>query len=243
MKLTCPSCGATVPASDVNIQQAIAKCSRCDSVFRIDQQLPTLKSSPDQPAVPLPPKFRVEDLGTELTISWSWFTPSIFFLLFFCIFWDGFLIAWYSIVLGVGVFGMGNAGPAGGIPALLMALFPILHVAVGVGLTYFVIASFVNRTRVRVDRGELSIHHGPIPFPGNKILSTANLTQFYCTETVSNRRRGYSVSYDLNAVQADGTKVKLLTGLTELEQALYLEQRLEKFLGIENERVPGEVRV
>jgi len=28
-----------------------------------------------------------------------------------------------------------------------------------------------------------------------------------------------------------------------LEQALYLEQRLEQFLGIENEKVPGEVRV
>jgi hypothetical protein len=47
----------------------------------------------------------------------------------------------------------------------------------------------------------------------------------------------------LNAVHTDGSKLQLLRGLTELEQALFLEQRLERFLGIENERIPGEVRV
>lgn len=243
MKLSCPACGAAVPASDVNIQQAIAKCSRCDSVFRIDQQLPPAKPSQDRQETPMPKNFRVEDFGTELVISWSWFSPTILFLLFFCVFWDGFLIIWYSAVFGFSFLGLGGPkGPVGG-ALLLMALFPLLHVAVGVGLTYYVLASFVNRTRVRVDRGELSIRHGPVPFPGNKTLSTSELTQFYCTESVRNQRRGYNVTYDLNAVHVDGSKIKLLGGLSEIEQALFLEQRLEKFLNIENERVPGEVRV
>lgn len=243
MKLSCPSCGGPIPASDVNIQQAIAKCSRCDTVFRIDQQLPPVKELREQPDVPLPKRFRVDDLGTELVISWSWFSPAIFFLLFFCIFWDGFLVVWYSIVLGLGLGGLGGEKGPSGWPLLFMAIFPVLHVAVGVGLTYFVLASFVNRTTVRVDRGELTIRHGPVPFPGNKTLLTSDLTQFYCSETVHNHRRSSSVSYELNAVHTDGSKVKLLSGLTELDQGLFLEQRLERFLGIENERVPGEVRV
>lgn len=231
-----------IPADDVNIQQALAKCSRCNAVFRLDQQLPPAKPvKQDRPAAPLPKKFLVEDLGTELVISWHWFSPAIFFLLFFCIFWDGFLVVWYSIVFGVGFFG--KQGGPGGAGMLFMALFPLLHVAVGVGLTYFVLASFVNRTTVRVSQGELTVRHGPVPFPGNRSLFTADLKQFYCTEKVTNRRNSCSVTYELNAVQADGTKVQLLGGLDELEQALYLEQRLEQFLGIENEKVPGEVRV
>ena len=244
MKLSCPACGAAVPASDVNIQQAIAKCGRCNEVFRLDQTLaPAKQTAENRAEVPLPKKFKVDDLGTELTISWSWFSPSILFLLFFCVFWDGFLVVWYSAVLGLGFGGLGgNNGPQGW-ALVFMALFPILHVAVGVGLTYFVLASFVNRTWVRVDRGELTIRHGPVPFPGNKTLLTADIKQFYCTETVNNRRNNCSVTYELNAVAADGGKVKLLSALDEIEQALYLEQRLESFLGIVNERVPGEVRV
>jgi hypothetical protein len=29
--------------------------------------------------------------------SWRWFTPSVIFLVFFCIAWDSFLIFWYSM--------------------------------------------------------------------------------------------------------------------------------------------------
>jgi hypothetical protein len=41
----------------------------------------------------------------------------------------------------------------------------------------------------------------------------------------------------------DGTKLKLLSSLQDLDQALFVEQQIEQHLRIADERVPGEVRV
>jgi hypothetical protein len=235
MKLNCPNCGRSIPAEDVNIALAIAKCSGCDQVFNFAKEvgLPALRPDSKTP-VPMPPKFTVEELGSELVIRWSWYSHAVWFLLFFCIFWDGFLIFWYSMAFFGASQGMGAV-------AILFLLFPLLHVAVGVGLTYFVFCSFINSTVIRISQGELTVRHGPLPWFGNHTLATFEISQLYCSEKVSNNRRGYHVHYDLNVMRSDNTKLSLLT-LEELDQVLYLEQKLESCLKIEDQRVPGEVR-
>lgn len=243
MKLSCPNCDQAIPAADVNIALAIAKCGSCDQVFNFAKEvgLPALRPDKKNP-VPMPPKFAVEELGSELVVRWSWYSHAVWFLLFFCIFWDGFLIVWYSVVL----FGMvaatgGSAGHGAGLFGLIFLLFPLIHVAVGVSLTYFVFCSFINRTEIRVSQGELTVRHGPLPWFGNHTLATVDIGQLYCSEKVRNNRRGYNVHYDLNIMRTDQTKLSLLT-LEELDQVLFLEQKLEEFLRIEDERIPGEVR-
>ncbi len=240
MQLSCPDCGRAIPAADVNIGLALAKCSQCHNVFNFGKDLGARPITAVAPMrdVPLPAKFRVEELGQELTISWSWYQHGLWFLLFFCIFWDGFLVVWYSVV--VGMMFLGQGGPGTGF-SILFAVFPLIHVAVGIGLTYAVITGFLNRTKIRVQQGELTIRHGPIPSWGNHTVQTFDLSQLYVTEQVSSNRRRYSVTYDLNAIRTDGTKLKLLGNLQELDQALWLEQKLEQHLKIDDEKVPGEV--
>lgn len=233
MKISCPYCSRSIPAEDVNLATSLAKCTGCDHVFSFAEHLSPAKAPEKSAAVPLPPKFNVEDLGTELTIRWSWYSHAVWFLFFFCIVWDGFLVFWYAMALG--------SFRAMGWFSLLPLLFPLLHVAVGIGLTYSVLATFFNRTIIRIAQGELSISHGPIPWLGNHRLSTFEIQQFYCTEKITNGRRRYSVSYDLNLMRADNTKLQLLN-LEELDQALYLEQKLEEFLRIADEKIPGEVQ-
>ncbi|TXT35987.1 MAG: hypothetical protein FD138_1138, partial [Planctomycetota bacterium] len=49
-----------------------------------------------------------------------------------------------------------------------------------------------------------------------------------------------SMQYEVYAV-VNGQKQKLLGGLHEVDQALFVEQRLERYLGIEDRIVPGEM--
>ena len=59
----------------------------------------------------------------------------------------------------------------------IMKVFPIAHVAVGVGLTYYTVAGFVNSTVLRVSEGQLAVRQGPFPWPGNRTLHTSDLDQ------------------------------------------------------------------
>lgn len=238
MKLYCPTCNREIPAADINIRLAAAKCATCNTVFQFQDQLEPV-SAPRSAAlpVPAPKKFIIEDFGSDLTIRWRWYSHAVWALLFFCLFWDGFLIFWYGMMFFAGKNMRGEAGWFW----LLPILFPLLHVAVGVGLTYFVLCSFINRTVIRVTGGELTVRHGPLPWGGNRTVSTFDVTQLYCTEKVRSNRRGYSTSFELNALLSDGEKVNLLTAIEELDQALFLEQKLEQHLKIEDQRVPGEV--
>ncbi|HZL87110.1 MAG TPA: hypothetical protein VFB96_01930, partial [Pirellulaceae bacterium] len=172
MQLFCKKCGKQVLAEDMDLEMALGKCRGCSSVFSI---LDALKDDPDPGVatvkrerlpVPMPKGYKIDEFGRELTITYRWFTPMAFGLLLFCVVWDGFLVFWYTM----GFNGLMNGQMGWG--ALFMLLFPILHVAVGIGVTYGVICMFLNRTEIRVTGGDLSIWHGPVPCPGNCRIAT-----------------------------------------------------------------------
>lgn len=234
MKLTCPDCQKHVSAADVNIKLGIAKCLACDAVFSlVDQIGQPLRSLRNSLPATAPKHWMVEDFGSELTIRWRWYTHAIWFLVFFAIIWDGFLISWYTAAIA-GLLIKFNWG------SIIMLVFPVLHLAVGVGLTYLVLTSFLNRTVVRVSGGELSIYQGPLPVWGNRRLSIIDICQFFCTESSSRGKRGYSYTYSLNALLVSGERVCLLNNFQDASEPLYLERTLEERLKIADERVPGD---
>jgi hypothetical protein len=177
----------------------------------------------------LPSRFEVEEDGTTTRITWRWFTGKTLKLALFCVTWDSFLVFWYGAALT-----QKNT-------PWLMVVFPVLHVSVGLGLTYKVLADFLNRTRIEVNRALLTIRHGPLPWGGNQVLPGRSLAQLYGEEVISTSDDSTSVSYSLVALDRQGRKVKLLSGLEEKDQVLYLEQALERRLGIEDAPVDGEI--
>src|SRR5262245_10612501 len=134
MHLTCPDCGAAVPAQDINIDKGLAKCSACGALIDVEKALGRTQPQPSvvaRPPVPQPSTITVEDLGNGVRITRRWFTWAAVILTFFCVFWVGFLIFWYSMALRPGM-------------PVMMVLFPLIHVTVGVVLTYFTIAFYIN---------------------------------------------------------------------------------------------------
>lgn len=229
MKLECPTCGASIVADDVNLDRLVAKCRSCDSVFAFSPEASgaALERTAPRGPVEMPKRFRVERLGSELKITRRWFSPIFFFLVFFCLLWDGFLVVWYL-----------NAGAAG----IVFMLFPLIHVGVGVGLSYFTVCGFVNSTHVAANYESLRVRHGPLPWPGNRDVPRLDIDQLFTKEKVTQGKNGPSRTYELHAKLRSGKDVKLVSGLTEPDHARYMEQELERFLGIRDEPVAGELR-
>lgn len=230
MHLTCPSCGREIRSDDINIQMAMAKCAACHAVFGFADKIEGAGTATGpKPQVELPKRFSVQMDPDGLVITRRWFSPVVFFLLFFCVFWDGFLLVWYFMAFT-------QNGP------LMMKLFPLLHVAVGLGLTYATLTAFVNKTTIRVNYTEIAVRHGPLPWPGNKSLPRSEVEQLFCQEKMSRGESGYSSNYEVGTIGMGGKRDKIVTGLTSPEQALFIEQQIEGYLGIRDRPVAGEMR-
>lgn len=229
--LHCPSCGARIPGEEVHLELSLARCTSCRAVFDLAGRAPAGAPRPVERApAPLPPKFKVaEQRGQSLSVKWRWFKPISVFLAFFCLFWDGFLVVWYSIA-----FGMEDS-------PLMMKLFPLIHVAVGLGLTYFTVATFVNTTEIEATRSRLQVRHGPLPWAGNLSVDANELKQLYGMEHRHRTKNGTNYTWSLNAVDRQGHRKVLLSGLDEVGQVLWLEQALERTLRIQDAPVEGEV--
>lgn len=178
--------------------------------------------------VPMPRGIEVDDRGSDLRLSRRWFTPMALFLVFFCAAWDAFLVFWYGMAL-----------TQKEVP-WLMVVFPIGHLAVGVGLSYFTLCLFLNRTVVSIAGGLLTVRHGPLPWPGNRELPVDDLEQLYCEEVISRGKNGTSRTWKVHALDRRGAQVTLLSGLDDRTQARFIEQTVEEWLEIEDRPVEGE---
>jgi predicted Zn finger-like uncharacterized protein len=230
MHLSCPDCGAAIPADDVNIDQGLARCRACNGVINVKQAVGADKHPPvPRPRVGQPPAFTVEDLGSGVRLSYRWFTWVAVLLTVFCVAWDSFLIVRYSTA-----FKAGAPLPTG--------IFAIPLVAVGVGLTYTVLALYLNRTVLVVNDGRLTVRHGPIPWPGRRDVDLSELEQLFCEENMTRGRNGaVSYSYTVNCLLKGERRVSLLSSLPDRQKALFVEQLVEGYLGIEDRPVDGEL--
>ncbi len=244
MRITCPQCRLQIVAEDVHLDTGLAKCRRCDSVFDFNDQVPrpapesrpSSETTRPRESIAQPPGVAIVDDGWGgLTITRRWFSPVIVFLLFFVIFWDGFLVLWYTI-------GLSDKMEGDGIGKTIMLVFPVLHVAVGVGLTYFVITGFVNKSTIQCRDDRFSLRHGPLPWPGSCDLDAADLEQLYVKEKINRGRNGSTQTYQLRLKTRGGRDLKLLSGLSNPDQALYIERQIEEHLSIEDRPVRGEMR-
>jgi hypothetical protein len=122
-----------------------------------------------------------------------------------------------------------------------MIVFPMAHVTVGLGLTYYMFAGFLNSTIIMMNHQFLIITHTPLPWFGNRRVESAQLAQLYTEQVTMQSRNSSSSSYQLSGILRNNRKVKLLSGLPSQDVALFVEQSIEEYLRIADEPVAGEV--
>ncbi len=184
--------------------------------------------------VPIPERFTVSENPQEMSISYHWYKPVFVFLAVFCVFWNGFLVMWYSM----GLTTFSNQGDP---VTWIFFLFPLIHVAVGIGLIYYTMAGFVNQTTITADRYGLKIDIQPIKyFFGATQLDKNDIKQLYVVEEKTRQKGGdYSYSYALKVLDTQNRSKKLLT-LDSLDEARYLENKLESYYKIVDTPIEGE---
>jgi hypothetical protein len=138
-------------------------------------------------------------------------------------------------------FGSLTADTGNDIFNILPLVFPILHVAVGFGLTYYTLCGFLNRTYILADRHEVSISHKPLWFMGQKVILRADIQQLYVAEKRSTNKNGaVSYSYKVMVLDRQNRASELVT-LDDREQASFIETKIESYLGIPHQEVKGAV--
>jgi len=235
LTLQCPSCGGKntfPPGSDRFV------CQYCgnEHLFQLpthqrasaDRSLSGEDAKPERRLTPRPNQVKIQKKNGALQLSWRWFSLKYIPLAFFCVAWDAFLCFWYSVALG-----MPNT-------PWIMIVFPIAHLAVGVGLTYSTLAGFLNTTTIKIDRQFFVVQHDPLPWTGEIKTPISQLEQFYCKERRSSSKNGVHFTYQLNAVLKDGRDLSLVSNLESPDIALFLEQQIEGWLNIPDTDVIGE---
>lgn len=237
MKLTCRSCQQPIPPEDINLDTVLAKCRSCHAVFDISGQVslpkvPEAKLRRGRAEFPIPKRFVVEEGSGRLLIIYRWALDfrAIVVLMFVSIFpftLIGLMLrpsVWNSRKLEeetIPVWGM------------MVSLLPAL--VLGIAIVWSILALILNKTTIQLEGRRLKIQHRPIPWLWNRDVDTTSFDQLYCVEGDSRR-------YDLMARCKDGTRLKLVKNLGEVEQALALERLLEKHLGIADRPIRGEIQ-
>ncbi|WP_028974387.1 hypothetical protein [Spirochaeta cellobiosiphila] len=234
MKLNCPKCNKEIPGENISVKDGYAQCDSCHGVYSLKElDKKTAYTHYDQklqPQISLPKGMEQKKEFNKMTISRRWFGFTAFFLVFFTAIWNGFLGGMVFVALSEGIFII-LAGAA-------------IHFIVGIFLIYITIANFINKTVIEVNGSELNIFHTPLPWMGKKTISKGNTKQFYGKKRISHSTSDHrtSVHYELRMMTLDDRDFKVLGGLSDPEQILFLEQEIESYWSIRDEQVEGELK-
>ena len=236
--LTCPSCGARVSVAE---DSGRFRCEYCgnEHVLKLSVEPVPAPATPRlRPRLPTPSAVKIEKDQQSARLIQRWFSAKYLGMLFFVIPWDAFLCFWYSMAFGASSM---QGGPQGGLPWIFF-VFPLGHLAIGVGLTYSTLAGFFNRTVIELTRQELVVWFEPLPWLGEKTVKTADIQQFYCKENVTHGKRGStSYQYELHLITKDNRQMKLLGSIDSPDIARFFEQQLETWMRITDQPVVGEL--
>jgi len=156
-----------------------------------------------------------ESAEPELVLERRWFDKQHLIMLPFCIALDAFLVAWF-----------------GGAPASFVFLvFPLIPLALALGLTYYTLAGLLNKTTLRITDGLLFVRHAPVPWRGNLVLPTIRIRQLRVCR-IAQGENSQSVTYAVDVVVDRRSKINLVAGLHSREQARFIEWIIEDHLGI-----------
>lgn len=225
--LSCPNCEEKILSSDINLNKGLAKCSSCHVLFNIEKEV---EDAPKKEEIFVIPKgIEVLKMFSELNIDMRWRHTASWFLMTFTLIWNGILLPMaLFIILSGEIFAL---------------LFMSIHLAVGIGLIYWSLAALFNTTYITVDSQYITIQHRPFKMFFKEFqFETKEVNQLYVKKYSNGSTNGVpNYVYGVMAILNSKEEIKIIKGLSKPNQALYLEQEIEKFAGIKDRPVVGEI--
>lgn len=171
--------------------------------------------------IALPKKMELHRKGSHIEIVLTWFGWITVFQSVLTVWLGAFLFKWYNIL----------SANATGIVLFFTLFFVCIY------MTYYAIASWFNRTYIKIGQGKITVRHRPFPYFGNKTMNTLELKQLYAKKGISSQ--DHRTTYHVRAITNAGKDVKLVGYLETKEQALFIEQEIEQYIGIQDKHVEG----
>lgn len=230
--MNCPRCSTAIVAEDVSLEHLVAKCRRCNDVFRVMPSDTVVDAWPTA-KWPRPEKWVIEESAGVRRITRYWYSDAWFLWVLLCLIFGGGAIVWGVAALRREELGLALACP---LPMLLLVLLG----------AYGTAATLVNHTVIALGDSHLEVTHGPLPiyWRRNARLPRPGIAQIYCTYATVYTKEGSNVmigaSVNVNALMDDGGQRLILNDIPR-EEGMFLEQQLEDWLGIVPARVPGQV--
>lgn len=169
----------------------------------------------------LPKQISIDYYDDYMHICRKWFGFPIMLMSGFMVFWIG--IQFFTYFLITGEFGDAT---------VIIYSFGAIFLLIDVFLFYLLAAGWMNKTDIFVNKQLMEIKHSPVPWMGNKKLDATTLTQFYVHKSVATNDGRTTVTYEVHYLQKGQQSAKLIAGLAEREQAVFIEQKIENYLGI-----------
>jgi len=151
--------------------------------------------------------------GKNLVLIWRWRRLLGVALTAFAVVWN--VLIWPQVFLG-----------------RIPPLFIVTHGGAGLLLAYMGLSKLLNKTRVEVSFGHLSVRHGPMPWPGSLDLPVDGLEQFHVVSRRIKTKNGSRTAYDVVVDRKDGPRVTVLKDVSTSQHAYAVERALEQHLGI-----------
>ncbi len=223
-KICCPSCNSDVPADNLNINDKIAKCNDCNVVFPFQEDIAHFDTTPKKikQEILRPEGIELFYYKDELDISFN--QPDS---------WLDVLLAIISPFLIFGSFGSTAAFITKGIPLYkpLMILIPTV-----LAIWYILQRYYYQKHKVHItiDDRNLYMQWRPKKLHKDKTYRIRDIDQVY----VKKGEFGRNIFMIVDG--KDGQKHVKLTTVKSVSKAKFLEQEIERHLGIQDREVPEE---
>lgn len=125
----------------------------------------------------------------------------------------------------------------------LVVFFLLIFVVIGLVFLGNTLSLFFNRKKIKINQEKMIVEISPFTFgKSKKEYDLKDIRQFYVSKyftgiTINDKPL---MAYALSAITQEWKTLKLIDN-SNLESVLYLEQELERFLGIKDEKVSGEI--
>ena len=220
--VSCPSCSEAVPAENLNLQNSVAKCGSCHAIFSIEEEIAEIKVKGEMKQEIFRPEgidlfYYKDDL--EITM-------------------DGHVNQWDI----VGLFLFFSAAGFG-IPLHLFEGMPILFLMIAILGTLFFIFRLMNykknRTIIDINDRSLTVKHRPNNLKKDRTFLAEDIDQVYLkySKTQGTMQGTYFLDIYVIVNGSKGQQHQKLLSVNTLTKAKYLEQEIEKYLGIEDRKV------
>lgn len=217
ISIHCPKCKSAAEATNINITDKIAKCGNCSVVYSFSQDISSLGKSKEVISRPKGIELYEEKGYSEITlpqpnsiISIIIATSLPLILLILCLLYFKKGLDW--------------------------ALYPMIGTAIVFLYSIFDLnRKNENKIFISIENRKLIIQHRPQNFVKDIEVKVNDIQQIYVTRTDT----GISLMVSIDNSDGEQQKV-LISRLSSVLTAKFLEQELERMLGIKNKRVIGE---